>query len=1572
MTMQRPLVCLISLLLLSLSSASLITVSGNQTITSNTVWSGPVSVDSTVTIASGATLTISNNAEVNITEDVSIIVEGTLVIESSTSSIPHIFGSFRYPTSDRPVWQGIQVINGGSLQVDDVLVEYARGAFDIAGTATISPNSNPMVNHSQIGWNLDGGSISVPESSSLNCNDAASSCLSIASSSVSIPEVNSSHSSSIVFVDGSSTLDAKVLRGNDIGVGIQISSGSNVELQSLILHDSNVGISQSGTASVNIEAVQFSGTNGIGIDWSAVSGAHIANVSVESESSLGTILRSVDLVSGSLQGVTAIGGSVNAPAFYLDVSGSVDLQNISAVNYTEGIVARGQGTVELNNVNLEVSNRIIDAVGEVSIHASDSNWSTELEGAILGNLESNLSSILITGTSSSTSALDILSGSHQLSSVDISRPYLSSDRASVGIRAIWADVEMDNFSASGWYNGIKIDQDASISANILDVSGGGRDGGSSIFVNGGSLQASSLITADSDHGIEIVNGTSLWQNGPHVHIDAWSASNHRDFTLSMMDGSIATIRNLPSFATTAQSDAFGDGSLYWGGSSSTRVNMVDSHRLIEAEITITDLGDQSIQGADVESFGFIETSDVSGIVNLPILETGETSVTASKDGIGTTSRLTTTPSTIQIPILPSSGDWIIGTGITAILQDGNFSLPGDLIIQSGGTLQLLNATLSLNPSAEYNSNGGTLYGEEGTLSGGVGQHGSSFPSSAYTGNIIVNQSVTVNCTETAQATGTFLQLIDVGPDCAFTVFGSVNGLVSLQSGASVLVESSIKVRVLDRGYPVNGAQVIVGALEMSTGIDGIATGSVISAQYLESGNSTTGIATIIARQQGVESLRSWDTISSFEGDISVSTLSSGTLTQWTRIEPQFSPVHLLGDLIVPQGVTLQLLPQSSLRIGSMMTLGVQGDFISEDATITGYDWLEVRIEGNAEIIGGQITGGPIVVANNGELLLDDTLLNGAPIESVASSKVTISDSRLLGSSTCLSGTSSSVLMITNTVFESCIQQGILAFGSEVQLEDISLEEGNGHGIWLQSASGNVTNLDATNHTGRAALFLEDTGDLSVSGGIYNASSEPALMTRYVRELNVSGGKIIASTGALFEESSGSVSGLEIDSGGGAAVGLYIDGSTSRILTLTSIQIKGYATGLELMGDKDDLENPPIQIISSSLDAPLSVLGQSLPFHIIDTSISGDVEIMSTAFTFEAALISSEPSGQISVTDPAALKIGESRLILVEDSDGFAISSGNAEIRVPMFHPSISEQSIAVSHGEYATIIHRMVSEASDLSTNQASLEVFATDFLPATFDVTIGDGVSTDILLSLSPNHDPEVSIINPENGFVTHVNKELNLRALASDQDPGHSSSLLISWTSSPVGESVSKEIGTVVEFTYYPDEVGDFLISVLVRDISGGTAESSILIEVLPSDNDLDFIESCPSSGDNPWFDPIELRLCGPDEFDDDDDNDGLADSSDDFPLDPCAWQDTDNDGRPDLLESDCVTSLIEDTDDDNDGLADDVDNDPKVPYVADSNADDEPLIVTLLSPGVILPLIVIVIATILLIRQREVNEK
>ena len=83
---------------------------------------------------------------------------------------------------------------------------------------------------------------------------------------------------------------------------------------------------------------------------------------------------------------------------------------------------------------------------------------------------------------------------------------------------------------------------------------------------------------------------------------------------------------------------------------------------------------------------------------------------------------------------------------------------------------------------------------------------------------------------------------------------------------------------------------------------------------------------------------------------------------------------------------------------------------------------------------------------------------------------------------------------------------------------------------------------------------------------------------------------------------------------------------------------------------------------------------------------------------------------------------------------------------------MNEQSIPVSQGEYAIIVHRMVSESLDLSINQANIEAFSTGFLPISSEINIGDGISTDIVISLSPNHDPEVSIISPVNAFVTPV----------------------------------------------------------------------------------------------------------------------------------------------------------------------------------------------------------------------------
>ena len=61
--------------------------------------------------------------------------------------------------------------------------------------------------------------------------------------------------------------------------------------------------------------------------------------------------------------------------------------------------------------------------------------------------------------------------------------------------------------------------------------------------------------------------------------------------------------------------------------------------------------------------------------------------------------------------------------------------------------------------------------------------------------------------------------------------------------------------------------------------------------------------------------------------------------------------------------------------------------------------------------------------------------------------------------------------------------------------------------------------------------------------------------------------------------------------------------------------------------------------------------------------------------------------------------------------------------------------------------------------------------------------------------------------------------------------------------------------------------------------------------------------------------MTTVGLDTLDADDDNDGVSDSGDEFPLDASEWLDTDSDGIGNNA----------DPDDDNDGVLDEVDDDP-----------------------------------------------
>ena len=190
------------------------------------------------------------------------------------------------------------------------------------------------------------------------------------------------------------------------------------------------------------------------------------------------------------------------------------------------MLLRGSGTANLDGIDISVSNQLIDTIGAATLHLSNSDWITTGKFGTLASASSILNGVNMTGNSAVEEGLELITGNHHLDEVYLERPYTASDRVSTGLRCIWSDVQLTSVHLVGWYHGAILEQDGHVSAQDLNISGGGRDGGNSVMIDGGSLQATSLHTEDADHGIEILNGSPLWDAGPSIHIDQWLSLIH--------------------------------------------------------------------------------------------------------------------------------------------------------------------------------------------------------------------------------------------------------------------------------------------------------------------------------------------------------------------------------------------------------------------------------------------------------------------------------------------------------------------------------------------------------------------------------------------------------------------------------------------------------------------------------------------------------------------------------------------------------------------------------------------------------------------------------------------------------------------------------------------------------------------------------------------------------------------------------------------------------------------------------------------------------------------------------------
>jgi hypothetical protein len=180
------------------------------------------------------------------------------------------------------------------------------------------------------------------------------------------------------------------------------------------------------------------------------------------------------------------------------------------------------------------------------------------------------------------------------------------------------------------------------------------------------------------------------------------------------------------------------------------------------------------------------------------------------------------------------------------------------------------------------------------------------------------------------------------------------------------------------------------------------------------------------------------------------------------------------------------------------------------------------------------------------------------------------------------------------------------------------------------------------------------------------------------------------------------------------------------------------------------------------------------------------------------------------------------------------------------------------------------------------------------------------IVFNLTGNVAPTVHISSPDEGQRFSILSNVSFEGIATD---GESSvdELSHSWK---VIDSTGAIIWQSLEQspTWEILEIGEFNAVYTVLDEHGLATTSSVAFSVIQNDADGDWVITCD---EEQWFDMTNGNKCGYDEVDTDDDNDGIIDSLDKWPLDPCADADVDNDLKPDKVDcpTGVTTDLVED---------------------------------------------------------------
>ena len=549
--------------------------------TTDQTWSGEMSLGEDVTIANGATLTIQAGTHLNVTEDVTITMDGDLEIQGSLEEPVEIWGSWIADTSIQARWQGFLLSSGSSSIVTHTNISDSRGGFDVESGAALAIESTILTDTIIGVWAK--GTLS---GDGFACHSATTSCLRV-DGTATLTDVTSTLSAEVVHVhNGGNANIGTVTSSNDADV-IVLDDGSTF-YGTAIAEDFTRLIRGSGSVTATITST-LTGGGEVLVEADALSGLAVAGSGF-----CGASCPVSSLLVGSVEDVEftslflTCGDS--SPCIDARIDGELAFVGsgfpVSEVN-ANGTFARlrGSGTVNINEMSVMYSNKLFDVSGSGELAIANSTLRFDDGGSISGwSLEIDNTIML-----AEENGLVLLDVDTTLTSIEIHRDFSSSDSTSIGIRSVWSDIFLDDVSLAGWNEGIRCESECSITGGYLESGGGGRDTGTGITIDGGSVTIDTLDTSASDVGIDVVGG--------YVHLVEWNVDMaHRSYGIELSNDANAIIRDMPGYTSSGAYDGFGDGTLLWGSSGTPNLAVSVEEQFTESTVTVTDLVGSPVAG----------------------------------------------------------------------------------------------------------------------------------------------------------------------------------------------------------------------------------------------------------------------------------------------------------------------------------------------------------------------------------------------------------------------------------------------------------------------------------------------------------------------------------------------------------------------------------------------------------------------------------------------------------------------------------------------------------------------------------------------------------------------------------------------------------------------------------------------------------------------------------------------------------------------------------------------------------------------------------------------------------------